>query len=942
MQNLRQRIFLPAGILAVPDWITGVSPGRQSIYEKSLCLARITFPLFASVLVVCVAVTEARADHIDGPLYSVPQVKTGWHTGGMDFGDVNGDHLTDAVTPNTTDETLSILLGDGEGGFTLSHSIPAGTHPAAVALDDFSGDGRIDIMVADREDNTVQIMLGDGAGHFTPGASLTVNAGPMRLETGDFNGDHLPDLAVVHLLNGISILSNNAGAPGTFTVSAYFEFSDLGGLPVAIDVGDVDGDGDTDLAASLAVSGGRDGVISILLNDGTGVFTTGTTIVNGRRGDDLTFVDFDGDGDPDIAAVDDGHNITIAQNLGAGVFSAAVPHAISGVNDATSVDSADIDGDGRDEIVAVWDQHSTSGRLTVMDREETGAVSIESYIITRGPRFVRAVGIDGDGRPDIVFLSTLDACPNRFGCLGQGSMNVLLNRGLAGFGNYSTTSLRDGPIDTTYATFNSDDTVAADFDGDGYKDIAIVDREFDQVAILGNDGYGRFHELQVITGHEGPFSLAAADFDDDGDTDLVFSTLFTEWYLARNRGDGTFDTTRIHLGYRSPVLTAEDMDGDGDIDLFASSGIPIQLGYVEVLFNDGAGNFSPSLIPDRPEEGTHRHAIVDIDNDGDLDAIMGQELRNGGVLEMSLLVYKNNGDATFATPVKIPLGEGGAPVGVAAGDIDNDGDSDIVLGDADNAVIRILRNTAGTLSPAATLAASPEIRDVEIADLDQDGRLDIIAANGIVADYDGTVAIPEESIQVWYGESTGGFSATQHYMSGWYPRGITVDSFTDSGKQDIAVYDGRDGELWVLKRLDVLPGLRVDIDLDGLSDFLEIELNLDFTDPDSDNDGLLDGIDPSIIAGLIEVFPISSFRTAGQKQSLISQQNGVEQKVFIGQTRQAIDQLQQLGSYYDGCLTTKDPDFNDWVRDCNAQFRILNLQDVVLTNLKSTLKSSFP
>lgn len=878
-----------------------------------------SYRIFISLLAVVIGSTTnfeiAQADHIDGPLFSVPQVKTGWHTSAIDFADVNSDGKTDAVTANTTDQTLSILIGDGKGSHVLSGAVTAGTHPVAIVLRDFNNDGFVDAAVADRTDDTVQIFDGDGAGNFSAGPSLAVGATPIQLVAGDFNGDHLPDLAVLRQVNGVGILINNTGVPGTFTLTG--EVMTIPEIVYDIDSGDSDGDGDFDLVISSGAG------MTLLPNDGAGTFTEGAPVISANRANALTFVDFDGDGDLDLATADNERSISIAENTGRGNFSAAVPHAIGGSGRAMSIDSADLDGDGREEIVALWDQTSESapGRLIIANRDPAGPISIEEYQTATRPLLVRATGIDDDGRLDIALLATVQ-CTRR-GCIWQGSLNVLLNRGLAGFGNYTTAYAGDGPRDT----------VAADFNGDGNMDIAVANFESQSISIMANDGTGRFVEIDTFSPTEsgGQFSLVAGDFDADGDEDIVFSTAFTEIFLARNRGDGIFSASRIHFSGRSPVLSAADMDGDGDIDVVAVSGIIGQLGRVEILSNDGAGNFSVWQAPDRPQEGLHRTALVDIDGDRDFDVVLGQEIFNSGY-QMSLLLYRNNGAGILGAPTEIPLGTGRTPVGLAAGDIDDDGDNDIVVGDAQNATVRVLTNTAGILSPAVSLAASPELRDVAVADLDEDGLLDIIAANGIHSEVNGTASVPAESVQTWYGESAGEFSAPQAYMSGWTPTGISIAPFTRTGRLDIAVADERNGDIWLLKRSEFL--LRIDIDWDGLTDFLEIDLGLDISDPDSDDDGLFDGIDPSMIGDVIEEIPLPAFKNAGAKQALISKLKGAEQQVIRGHPQLAIKDLQHLSGSFDGCLTSKNPDRNDSIVDCKSQFKIRNLQDVVITNLQ--------
>lgn len=895
--------------------------------QRQVVYFRFVIPLLFAVLIGCVFVTTAQADHISSPAYAVPQVRTGGLTRAIDFGDLNLDGHIDAVTANTTDNTLSVLLGNGEGKFTLDGTIPAGPHPVAVAMRDFSGDGRLDIAVADRVENTVQIYLGDGMGDFSASSSVDVASNPYRLVARDFNGDGRDDLAVLNPYDGVSIVINTAGTMGIIdlTLDSLLPFPGRFPRLPAIAAGDSDGDGDID----LVVSGET---IWMFQNNGAGLFTEGTPIMSGREPIDLTFADVDGDGDNDVATVDNGHSISIAKNLGGGVFSAAVPHAIE-ARRPVSIDAADLDGDGRAEIVALSGSSRSSppGYITILDRDETGSISIKEYTTATKVQHVRVIGVDGDGRPDITILAGCD----QYGCSGgEGSLNVLLNRGLGGFGNYSVTHSGDEPVATA----------AADFNNDGHIDIAVSNRGSDTIAILGNDGLGRFSVVGTLPVDHFTEAVVAADFDNDGDNDLVFGEGVVGVGFALNRGDGTFSTSVIDYVGRNIILAAADMDGDSDVDVVVSAHNGVS--GLKVLLNNGAGDFTGLPIVYGLDGGLSSNGypitLSDIDGDSNMDAVVAQAEWIDSKYQMNVLTYRNNGSGSLATPMVLHLGEGRSPVGLAAGDIDNDGDDDIAVGDATNGVIRILTNTGGVLSPTISLAVGgTDLRDVALADIDDDGRLDVIAAVGVAGHSDVSLTtIPSESISIWYGEAAGGFSTPQFYMSGLRLNALSIAPFTESGKLDIAVADEENSNIWVIKQQE--PRLMIDFDLDGLADFVELDLGLDIYDPDTDDDGLLDGIDPDVIAGLIAEIPRPSFLNAGHKKSLIAQMNGVEQNVRRGQILQAIDKMQRLGGFYDGCLSTKEADFNDRVLDCNAQFQIRNVQDIVVKNLKSMPSFTLP
>src|SRR5260370_1405911 len=107
------------------------------------------------------------------------------------LGDFNGDGKLDLAVPNNTSFTVSILLGNGNGTFTeaAGSPIPVGTTPADVVMGDFNGDGKLDLAVANAFSDNMSILLGDGTGGFVaaPGSPVPVAIVPQGIAVGDFN-----------------------------------------------------------------------------------------------------------------------------------------------------------------------------------------------------------------------------------------------------------------------------------------------------------------------------------------------------------------------------------------------------------------------------------------------------------------------------------------------------------------------------------------------------------------------------------------------------------------------------------------------------------------------------------------------------------------------------------------------------------------------------------
>jgi hypothetical protein len=164
-------------------------------------------------------------------------------------GDFNGDGKLDIATTgggyDYTENLVTILLGNGDGTFTLPQNpvFATGSNPWAIVAADFNGDGKLDLAVVNYDGGSATILLGNGDGTFTPapGSPITVGANPIALAVGDFNSDGKADLVVANQTdNTLTILLGNGD--GTFTPAASSPFA-LGTVPSSLAVGDFNSSG---------------------------------------------------------------------------------------------------------------------------------------------------------------------------------------------------------------------------------------------------------------------------------------------------------------------------------------------------------------------------------------------------------------------------------------------------------------------------------------------------------------------------------------------------------------------------------------------------------------------------------------------------------------------------------------------------------------------------
>lgn len=248
-----------------------------------------------------------------------------------DFDEVNNSGYIDLAVANHGDNTISIYLGNGDGTFRAEPviALPNGYGPSFIATGDFNGDGYTDLAVADEGNATVSIFLGNGDGTFKPRVDYPVGNSPVWISVSDLNGDAIPDLAVANKDdNTVSVLLGTATATNTALGTGAFETQTAypaGGEPTSIAVADYNVDGRPD----LAVADDTDNAVSILLGTGGGAFGPNFEIPVGTGPVSIVSAVFSSSGDPDVAVANNGSN-NVSVILNSATFSGSV-NALTGV-----------------------------------------------------------------------------------------------------------------------------------------------------------------------------------------------------------------------------------------------------------------------------------------------------------------------------------------------------------------------------------------------------------------------------------------------------------------------------------------------------------------------------------------------------------------------------------------------------------------------------------
>jgi hypothetical protein len=240
-----------------------------------------------------------------------------------------------------------VLLGVRGGGFLAAQSYGAGAHPTAVAIGDFIGDGLPDLLTANfGGGGSLSLLRGDGLGGFAPPIHIALAAPCDHAVAGDWNADGKLDVAATsRYTDSIAVLLGDGRGRLTPTASVPVK----GKSPVNLAAGDLDGDGYLDLAvASYKFSGS----VNVLLGDGGGGFANHATVPAGRNTFAIAVADVNADGAADVVAGEGtlgAPNVYVLIGDGQGRLGAPAPFPL--LSGPGYVAIADCNGDGRSDLV---------------------------------------------------------------------------------------------------------------------------------------------------------------------------------------------------------------------------------------------------------------------------------------------------------------------------------------------------------------------------------------------------------------------------------------------------------------------------------------------------------------------------------------------------------------------------------------------------------------
>ncbi|MCA9759084.1 MAG: VCBS repeat-containing protein, partial [Candidatus Eisenbacteria bacterium] len=483
--------------------------------------------------------------------------------------------------------------------------------------------------------------------------------------------------------------------------------------------------------------------------------------------------DFNGDGLDDVAVVRwwNAPKLDVLISDGQGGYAPPVEYP---ADCSYHVEAGDFDGDGWDDIVVSdHGMHGASTSVSFYFNDGTGALGARQIKqIGPGPRGMAVSDLDGDGDLDLA------VCLNGGYITAETEVSILLNEGGRTF---------SGPFRYPAADPNSTVGVevpfrvrAGDMDGDGTNDLVITTSSGPLLSVLFNAGDGSFAfpVTYNVTGlGEGKGGVQLSDVDHDGLLDVVYSdpALFASldvggFAIMKGLGGGalgspaTYPLTSFTLG--TSIFTVGDVTGDGWDDVFVSYGGQSGIALAQ---NDGSGGFLPAIR--YPAANPSDIRLGDVDGDSDLDAIVTNQ-------SACVSVHLNRGGGDFSIPPVHPAGYLGNR-NMDAGDIDGDGDDDIVviggLGGYGGWIEVVRNNGDGTLAPPVTYPTGQVGRRVRLVDLNGDKSLDLVWADDPDA--------PPYNFKTMLNDNQGNFGTVNDWAVGtggtWDLAALDIDNDND-------------------------------------------------------------------------------------------------------------------------------------------------------------------
>jgi hypothetical protein len=670
--------------------------------------------------------------------------------------DMNGDGFNDVVVGRFSGGGVNITYMNGSGSSLFNAGLP-GAPVTGVTVGDFNGDGRRDIAAAGFGGHVVHVYLNQGPTNFPNFLMTTLSSlgsSPIGIASADLDGDSDLDLAVTNRdSNTVALLSNNGA--GGFLPLGTVSTGGLGSSTFGIEAGDLDRDGDRDIVVALR----NQNQIQVLRNNGGFSFIPESPINVPSSPFAIDLADFNNDRRLDIAVSHQSSVVSLLLNTTptANVIDvtpdprstavSTIDVAFNGPITGATFDRNDLSltRHGGPNLITpavtvshlIGDTHRISGLGALTAAHGNYQLSINLANILDGAAQPLPIEIVSDtwtkADPPATFTANLFAVPtnNLTGIVADdfnvdGNVDVAVATGStsAAFVAFGNGGGLLGPFATYGTGLSQADQFAiasGNLQGSPAPDLVVTGFSSGAFRILENNGAGNFSPTVGFGVGSTVEQPVIADMNGDGFNDVV---------VGRFSGGGVNVTYMngsggilFSMNLPSPTVigvTIGDFNGDGRRDIAAAG---FGGSAVFVYLNQGPPHFPNFSIASFSSGGAGPTGIVSADLDGDTDL----DLAVTNNQSETVAFLSNNGGGGFVFQGAFSTGGSGfSTVGIETGDLDGDGDNDVIVALRLQNQIRVLRNSGGfnfVVESPINVAAGPFSLDV--ADFNEDGRRDI-------------------------------------------------------------------------------------------------------------------------------------------------------------------------------------------------------------------------
>ncbi len=669
---------------------------------------------------------------------------------------VNSDAWLDAAVISFNlfgPSSVSILCGDGGGGFEELERLSVPPGAATLAAGDLDEDGHDDLIVPGFFDGTLALFLGDGAGGFVSQVMTVGDPAPFHAAVADFNQDGHQDVALTGTELGTLTIWAGDGAGGLTEVQALA----AGLVPQHVAAFDVSGDGWVD----AMVTDSEGDALLYFENDGAGNLVERQVLSSGET---PVWVD------------------VARRALGAPAYAAVALRGAGAVRlyrwDGTWTEDALLPAGTNPQSVELEFDLGAAPRVFIADQSSSELIvypdpsaSPQRYVTPNQPTAVHLADWNGDNRRD-------PALP----CFGAAAAALFLADGADGY----QVAPAFGPVEGAMSALT-----AIDLNADSHVDAVFLRQVAGRVSVAYGDGSGSLGPPVDIGPQTPAFPTGMAVLDYDGDQVPDFAvgqgTASNLWLYGSAAGYAI--ETIVSPGAGHTDVVASDLDADGRTDLAATLFLS---NLVAVHFQDAAGFASPVAVP--VGQGPSQVLPIDWDDDG------LQDLVGLNVTDASLSVVRQSAPRAFDAPVTLPLGVTN-PNDVVSLRLDGDGFVDLAVTGNDGLVL-LMGDGAGGFAIEETFWVGGALEEAAVADVTGDGLEDVIAADRAAS-----------AVAVFAGLVGGGLARPRSFGSQSRPIDVELGDWNEDGRTDALTITRGDDRLSLLLgsvgglTLGVQPGL---------------------------------------------------------------------------------------------------------------------------------------